>query len=70
MSIGRIKPKDILTFTNSLYVLKKAKFNNIAAFESLFNSTENPKLQDIVEDILLGIESGSKIHEMMAMFLK
>ena len=66
ISLGGVKPKDILTFTNSLYVLKKAKFNNVAAFESLFNSTENKKLQDI----LIGIESGSSIHEMMSRYPK
>lgn len=70
ISFGSVKPKDVLTFTNSLYVLKKAKFNNVAAFESLFNSTENKKLQDIVEDILIGVESGATIHEMMARYPK
>lgn len=70
VTFGTIKPKDILTFTNSLYVLKKAKFNNVAAFESLFNSTENKKLQDIIEDILIGIQGGATIHEMMLQFPK
>lgn len=70
VSFGGVKPKDVLTFTNSLYVLKKAKFNNVAAFESLFNSTENPKLQDAVEDILIGIQAGSTIHEMMSQYPK
>lgn len=70
VSFGGIKPKDVLTFTNSLYVLKKAKFNNVTAFESLFNSTENKKLQDVVEDILIGVESGASIHEMMARYPK
>ena len=70
LGVGMPKPKDILTFTNSLYVLKKAKFNNVMAFESLFNSTTNRRLQDAVEDILVGIESGSSIHEMMMQFPK
>lgn len=70
ISFGGVKTKDVLTFTNSLYVLKKAKFNNVAAFESLFNSTENKKLQDIVEDILIGVEAGATIHEMMARYPK
>ena len=70
ISFTTIKEKDVLTFTNSLYVLKKAKFNNVAAFESLFNSTENKKLQDIVEDILIGVEAGSSINEMMAKYPK
>lgn len=70
VSFGGVKPKDVLTFTNSLYVLKRAKFNNVTAFESLFNSTQNAKLQDAVEDILIGIEAGSSIHEMMSQFPK
>lgn len=70
VSFGGIKEKDVLTFTNSLYVLKKAKFNNVAAFESLYNSTQNKKLQDIVEDILIGVEAGSSIHEMMSRYPK
>lgn len=67
---GKPKPKDVLIFTNGLYVLKKAKFNNIASLESLYNSTRNPKLKDIVEDILIGVESGSAINEMMAQYPK
>lgn len=70
VSFESIKQKDVLMFTNSLYVLKKAKFNNVAAFESLFNSTENKKLQDIIEDILIGIEAGATINEMMAAYPK
>ncbi len=65
-----VKPKDVLVFTNSLYILKKAKFNNVAAFESLYNSTESKKLKDIIDEILIGIESGNKIYEMMAGYPK
>ena len=36
-----VKPKDVLIFTNALYILKKAKFNNITALESVYNSTED-----------------------------
>lgn len=65
-----IKPKDILTFTNSLYILKKAKFNNITAFEALYNSTENKKLKDSIDDILIGIQEGSSIHAVMERYPK
>lgn len=65
-----VKAKDVLVFTNNLYILKKAKFNNIAAFESLYNSTENKKLKDVVDEVLIGIESGHKIYEMMAQYPK
>jgi len=66
----RPKPKDILVLTNSLYVLKKAKFNNITALESLYNSTENKKLKNVVENILIGVEAGATIHEMMSQYPK
>lgn len=65
VTFGGIRPKDILTFTNSLYILKKAKFNNITAFEALYNSTENPKLRDAIDDILVGIQEGSSINSVM-----
>jgi len=70
IDISKPKPKDILIFTNSLYVLKKAKFNNIVALESLYNSTENKKLKDTIEEILIGVEGGAAIHEMMAQYPK
>lgn len=65
-----VTPKDILTFTNSLYILKKAKFNNIDAFETLYDTVENPKLKDIIDDILIGIEGGATIHQMMSAYPK
>lgn len=67
---GGVTPKDVLTFTNSLYILKKAGFNNIDAFESLYDTLENPKMKDIIDDILIGIEGGSSIHELMGAYPK
>lgn len=64
------KPKDILVMTNSMYVLKKAKFNNVATLESLYNSTQNKKLKETIENILIGVEGGAAIHEMMAQYPK
>lgn len=61
-----ISSKDILTFTNSLYILKKAKFNNIDAFESMYETIENPKLKDVIDDILVGIEAGYSINQVMS----
>lgn len=69
MSFG-ISSKDILTFTNSLYILKKAKFNNIDAFESMYETIENPKLKDIIDDILVGIEAGYSINQVMSQYPK
>jgi len=66
-SVG-VKQKDILIFTNALYILKKAKFNNVTALESVYNSTENRKLKDIVEEIIIGVESGETIYSVMAKY--
>lgn len=63
-----IKQKDVLIFTNALYILKKAKFNNITALESVYNSTENKKLKDIVEEIIIGVEGGETIYSVMAKY--
>lgn len=70
VSFGGIKPKDILAFTNSLYILKKAKFNNVTALESIYNTTQNKQLKDKVENILIGVEAGSSLHSLMAQYPK
>lgn len=64
LSFG-VKPKDVLVFTNSLYILKKAKFNNITALESVYESTQNRKLKDIVDEIIIAVESGETIYSVM-----
>lgn len=63
-----IKPKDVLTFTNSLYILKKAKFNNVKALESVYNNTENKKLREVIEEIMIGVESGETIYSTMVKY--
>lgn len=65
---GGVKPKDVLIFTNALYILKKAKFNNITALESVYNSTENKKLKDVIEEMIIGVESGETIYSTMAKY--
>lgn len=65
---GGVKPKDVLVFTNALYILKKAKFNNITALESVYNSTESKKLKEIIEEIIIGVESGETIYSTMAKY--
>lgn len=70
ISFESIKSKDVLAFTNSLYILKKAKFNNITALESLYNSTENEKFKDKIENILIGVEGGASLNSMMSQYPK
>ncbi len=67
---SKIKPKDIISFVNNLYILKKADFNNIQALNSLYDGTENPALKDIVEDLLIGVEAGERLNTVMANYPK
>lgn len=60
-----IKPLDVVAFTQNLYLLKKADFNNVHALETLLDSIENVNLRIIVEDILDGVESGEYMYSIM-----
>lgn len=61
----RIKTKDIITFVNNLYILKKSKFNNVQALQSVYDGTENKAFKDIVEDLLIGVEAGERLYSIM-----
>lgn len=61
----KIKDRDLIVFVNNLYILKKAKFNNIQALKSIYKEIENPRFKDIVEDILIGVEAGEKMNSIM-----
>ena len=54
-------PRDIRVFTQNFYLLKKANFNNIHALSTVIQTTENPRLRTILEDILAGVE-GRRIY--------
>lgn len=60
---GGKKPssRDIRVFTQNFYLLKKANFNNIHALSTVIQTTENPRLKIILEDILAGVE-GRRIY--------
>ena len=60
---GGSKPsaRDIRVFTQNFYLLKKASFNNIHALSTVIQTTENPRLKIILEDILAGVE-GRRIY--------
>ena len=60
-----IKKRDILVFTQNLYLLKKANFNNIHALSTVIETIDNPTLKNIVEDILLGVEAGENMYSTM-----
>lgn len=60
--LKRAKKEDVFTFTQSLYLLKRANFTNVRALSTLLENTENPAMRDIIEDILNGVESGEYIY--------
>lgn len=61
----RITNRDIVIFTQDLYLLKKANFNNIHALSAIIETTENPSFRAIIEDILLGLEAGENMYSTM-----
>ncbi|MDD2376535.1 MAG: type II secretion system F family protein [Clostridia bacterium] len=63
---SKIKTKDIISFVNNLYILKKANFNNIQALQSLYDGIDNPAFKDLVEDLLIGVESGERLNSVMS----
>lgn len=61
----KITSRDLVVFTQNFYLLKKANFNNIQALSTIIESTENPTLRAIIEDILIGVEAGENIYTTM-----
>ena len=62
---GKITSRDIRVFTQNFYLLKKAKFNNVHALSTVMETTENPNLKLIIEDILYGVEAGEFMYTTM-----
>ena len=62
---NRITTRDIVIFTQDLYLLKKANFNNIHALSTIIETTENETLREIIRDILAGVEAGENIYTTM-----
>ena len=61
----RITQRDLVIFTQDLYLLKKANFNNIHALSTIIETTENPQLREIIKDILAGVEAGENMYTTM-----
>ncbi|MEG0872578.1 MAG: type II secretion system F family protein [Clostridia bacterium] len=66
----RVTTKDLIVFSNNLYILKKAKFNNVQALQSLYDGMDNPVFRDVIEDLLIGVESGERLHTVMEAYPK
>jgi len=61
----KITTRDLVIFTQDLYLLKKANFNNIHALSTIVETTENNQLKEIIKDILAGVEAGETMHSTM-----
>lgn len=61
----KITTRDIVIFTQDLYLLKKANFNNIHALSTIIETTENDTLREIIRDILAGVEAGENMYTTM-----
>lgn len=61
----KITTRDIVIFTQDLYLLKKANFNNIHALSTIIENTENDELREIIKDILAGVEAGENMYTTM-----
>lgn len=62
---SKITTRDIVIFTQDLYLLKKANFNNIHALSTIIETTENDQLREIIKDILAGVEAGENMYTTM-----
>lgn len=62
---ARITTRDLVIFTQDLYILKKANFNNIHALSTIIETTENEQLREIIKDILAGVEAGENMYTTM-----
>lgn len=61
----KVTTRDIVIFTQDLYLLKKANFNNIHALSTIIETTENETLREIIKDILAGVEAGENMYTTM-----
>ena len=61
----KITTRDLVIFTQDLYLLKKANFNNIHALSTIIETTENDHLREIIKDILAGVEAGENMYTTM-----
>lgn len=67
---SKVSTKDVIAFVNNFYILKKARFNNIQALQSVYEGTENPMFKDVIEDVLIGVQAGQKLYVTMMEYPK
>lgn len=67
---NHVSAKDLIIFSNNLYILKKAKFNNVQALEAVHEGTENKYFKSVIEDILIGVQAGERMYTIMEAYPK
>lgn len=65
INFSSVNVRDIIVFTQNLYSLKKADFNNVHALSTLLQATDNANLALVIEDILNGVEAGQNMYTIM-----
>ena len=63
--VRKVTRRDLVVFTENFYLLKKANFNNIHALNTIIKTTENDTFRSVLEDILVGVESGENMYTTM-----
>lgn len=64
----KVTSQDILVFANDFYILKKAKFNNIEALQTICDGTENNYFREVLEDILYKVKNGEMLYSSMELY--
>lgn len=68
INFSKANVRDVIVFTQNLYSLKRADFNNVHALSTLLQATDNANLALIVEDILNGVEAGQYMYSVMELY--
>lgn len=63
---GRVTTKDKVVFTRQLSTLLNAGIPLAQSMRNLQDQTQNPRLKDIVQDIITSIEGGRSLHDAFA----
>ncbi|MEX0915900.1 MAG: type II secretion system F family protein [Wenzhouxiangellaceae bacterium] len=61
-----IKPRDIAVFTRQLATMLTAGIPLVQAFGIIASAAENPRLQKLINDIRISVESGATLSESLA----
>ena len=60
-----IKIEEVISFTEMLFLLKRANFTNIRAVTTLHGNTSNQGMKNILGDMINGMENGGYIYQTM-----